>query len=113
MRSPVTEERLREFMKAVGAHAREDGRVYLTGGAIAVLILKIIPENDRILRALPELKEKLQINVELASPADFVPELPDGRIEAPSPRAMDWSPFIITISTHKRFQSSNADIART
>jgi hypothetical protein len=26
--------------------------------------------------ALPELKEKLQINVELASPADFVPELP-------------------------------------
>jgi hypothetical protein len=86
MRSPVTEERLREFMKAVGAHARDEGRIYLTGGASAVLHhwrastvdvdLKIIPEDDRILRALPELKEKLQINVELASPADFVPELP-------------------------------------
>jgi hypothetical protein len=86
MRSPVNERRLREFMQEVAAHARESGRIYLTGGASAVLQhwrestvdidLKIVPENDRILRALPELKEKLHINVELASPSDFVPELP-------------------------------------
>jgi hypothetical protein len=34
---------------------------------------------------LPELKEKLHINVELASPSDFVPELPSW---------VDRSPFI-------------------
>jgi hypothetical protein len=86
MRSPVNERRLREFMREVAAFARESGRIYLTGGASAVLQhwrestvdidLKIVPENDRILRALPELKEKLHVNVELASPSDFVPELP-------------------------------------
>jgi hypothetical protein len=95
MRSPVNERRLREFMREVAAYARESGRIYLTGGASAVLQhwrestvdidLKIVPENDRILRALPELKEKLHVNVELASPSDFVPELP---------RWVDRSPFI-------------------
>jgi hypothetical protein len=38
--------------------------------------LKIIPESDEILRRLPELKERLQLNIELASPGDFIPELP-------------------------------------
>jgi hypothetical protein len=86
MREAVTAPRLREFMRVLAAEAREPGRVYLTGGASAVLHgwregtvdvdLKIVPENDRILRAIPDLKEKLHINVELASPADFVPPLP-------------------------------------
>ena len=85
MREAVTEPRLRAFMRAIAAEAREPGRIYLTGGASAVLRgwregtvdvdIKIAPENDRILRAVPELKEKLQINIELASPADFVPPL--------------------------------------
>ena len=38
--------------------------------------LKIIPESDEILRSLPQLKERLQLNIELASPGDFIPELP-------------------------------------
>lgn len=86
MRAPVDEERLRAFMKAIAAHARQQGRIYLTGGASAVLEkwrsstldidLKIVPENDRLLRAIPELKESLQVNVEFAAPSDFVPELP-------------------------------------
>jgi len=86
MRSPIDETRLRAFMRALASHARESGRVYLTGGASAVLEhwrestvdvdIKIIPEDDRLLRALPDLKESLQINIELASPSDFVPELP-------------------------------------
>jgi hypothetical protein len=38
--------------------------------------LKIIPESDEILRSLPRLKERLQVNIELASPDDFIPELP-------------------------------------
>ena len=62
------------------------GRVYLTGGATAVLLewrdttvdidIKILPEDDRVLRVIPELKEKLGINVELAAPSDFIPPLP-------------------------------------
>jgi hypothetical protein len=95
MREAVTEPRLREFMRAIAAEPREAGRIYLTGGASAVLRgwrdstvdvdLTIVPENDRILRAIPDLKERLHVNVELASPADFVPALPGWE---------DRSPFI-------------------
>ena len=86
MREAVTEPRLRTFMRAIALEAREQGRVYITGGASAVLRgwrtstldvdITIVPEDDRILRAIPALKERLQVNVELASPADFVPPLP-------------------------------------
>ncbi|MBV9440039.1 MAG: hypothetical protein JOZ24_08630 [Candidatus Eremiobacteraeota bacterium] len=35
--------------------------------------LRIDPERDEVLQRLPELKERLSINVELASPVDFIP----------------------------------------
>jgi hypothetical protein len=86
MREAVTEPRLRAFMRAIAAETRESGRIYIAGGASAVLRgwrsstldvdITIVPENDRILRAIPDVKERLQVNVELASPADFVPSLP-------------------------------------
>jgi len=86
MRKPVTEPVVREFMRAIAVEAREPGRIYLAGGASVVLKhwrgstvdidITIIPENDRILRAIPDLKERLQVNVELSSPAHFVPPLP-------------------------------------
>jgi hypothetical protein len=70
-------------MAALGAAADVDARVYFTGGATAVLHgwrsstidvdMKIVPDRDRMYRALPELKERLQINIELASPDDFIP----------------------------------------
>jgi hypothetical protein len=73
-------------MKALSAEAKSPARIYLVGGASAVLLgwrnatidvdLKIIPESDEILRALPKLKEQLKINIELASPDDFIPPLP-------------------------------------
>ena len=93
MREPVTESRLRAFMRAIAAEARTPGRIYLTGGASAVLRhwrdstvdidIKIVPESDQVLRAIPDLKEKLHINVELASPADFVPPLPGWENRSP------------------------------
>jgi len=86
MRKPVTEPVVREFMRAIAAEAREPGRIYLAGGASVVLKhwrrstvdidITIIPENDRILRAIPDLKERLHVNVELSSPTHFVPPLP-------------------------------------
>lgn len=76
-------------MRALGAAAAEDTRVYFTGGATAVLLgwrattididIEIVPDRDDILRMIPSLKESLQINVELASPAHFIPELPGWR----------------------------------
>jgi len=74
-------------MKAIAAVATTPSRVFLVGGATAVLLgwrtstididLKIIPESDEILRSLPTLKERLHLNIELASPDDFIPALPD------------------------------------
>ena len=41
------------------------------------------PEAEELMRALPELKERLGINIELASPPDFIPELPGWRERSP------------------------------
>jgi len=86
MREPVDAGRLMELARTLGREARgAEARIYLTGGASAVLRgwrpttidvdMKIVPDSDSLLRALPELKERLRINVELASPDDFIPEL--------------------------------------
>jgi hypothetical protein len=95
MRDRLNEERLRAFMRALAREAVAEGRVYITGGGSAVLLgwrestldvdLKIIPDHDRLLRAIPALKESLRLNVELASPDDFIPPLPGWE---------DRSPFI-------------------
>jgi hypothetical protein len=86
MRRPVDAERIGRFMRELGGEAEKDLRLYFTGGATAVLIgwrsntldvdVKVDPESDRIFRAFPRLKEKLEINIELAAPDQFIPELP-------------------------------------
>jgi hypothetical protein len=86
MREKVDNARLQEFMKALTASTTTPARVFLVGGATAVLFgwrsstididLKIISESDEILRALPALKERLHVNIELAAPDDFIPALP-------------------------------------
>jgi len=74
-------------MRVLGSSADEDGACYLTGGATAVLLgwrpstidvdIRLVPETERLLRAIQELKDELRINVELASPAEFIP-VPSG-----------------------------------
>ncbi|HEX6047057.1 MAG TPA: DUF6036 family nucleotidyltransferase [Pyrinomonadaceae bacterium] len=86
MREKVSTERLEEFIKAVGRTGKQNARIYFVGGATAVLLgwreatidvdIKMVPELDEILRALPQLKEDLQLNIELASPDDFIPPVP-------------------------------------
>ncbi len=93
MRREVNEQRLRDFLRALGAEAEDALRIYLTGGATAVLYgwrsttidvdLKMDPERDEVFRAIPRLKEELQINVELASPDQFIPELPGWKERSP------------------------------
>jgi hypothetical protein len=74
-------------MRALGREARDEGTCYLVGGATAVLIgwrestvdvdIELEPQQDSVLRAVARLKNEHQINIELASPAQFVP-LPSG-----------------------------------
>lgn len=93
MRPPVDEERVRAFARELARVAKGPVRLYLTGGATAVLEgwrdstvdinVRMEPESDDLYRAIPRLKESLGINIELASPPDFVPELPRWRDRSP------------------------------
>ena len=81
------------FMRRLGEAAAGAGRVYLVGGASAVLIgwrqatvdvdLKLAPEPAGAFEAIARLKDDLAVNVELAAPDDFIPALPDWRIRSP------------------------------
>lgn len=86
MRDLTTEHLIREFMRTFGQRARTPCRVYFTGGATAVLSgwrdstldidIRFEPEMDELYRAIPEIKERLRINIELAAPSDFIPPVP-------------------------------------
>jgi hypothetical protein len=96
MRQLVDAARIRQFMRAIGHQATSPGHAYLVGGACAVLLdwrpstldidLELDPSLEHVLKAIPAIKEDLQVNVELASPGHFIPELPGWR---------DRSPFIV------------------
>lgn len=83
MRDAADLNRIQRFMRELGRRTRESSRVYLTGGATAVLHgwrdstidvdVKLVPERDDLFRAIQDLKETLRLNVELASPVDFIP----------------------------------------
>ena len=86
MRELADASRVGAFLEQLGRRARRPVRLYLAGGATAVLRgwrdttididIKLVPESDELLREIPRLKEALQINVELASPDQFIPALP-------------------------------------
>ena len=73
-------------MARLGRNVRQSASVYFTGGSTAVLRgwrestvdidVLFVPEIDAIFRSLPKLKEDLSVNIELASPPDFIPALP-------------------------------------
>ncbi len=104
MRALADAERLRRLFHELASATEDETAVFVTGGTTAVLLgwrkttvdadLVFIPDRDELYRALPRLKEDLQLNVEIASPAHFIPELPGWR---------DRSPFIAregTVSFH-------------
>lgn len=86
MREKVTALRLHDFIKALGGAATSPVKIFLVGGATAVLLgwrdstidvdLKVVPDSDSILKSLLALKERLEMNIELAAPDDFIPALP-------------------------------------
>lgn len=93
MRPPVDADRVRALARELSHAVRENTTLYLTGGATAVIEgwrastvdvdLRLEPDSDELLRRIASVKNALDINVELASPPDFVPELPDWRDRSP------------------------------
>jgi hypothetical protein len=89
MRRKVTVATLQQFMQELAAAARSPGKVYSTGGVTALLLgfreqtididLKLDPEPQGAFEAIAVLKNRLDINVELASPDDFIPRPGDWR----------------------------------
>jgi hypothetical protein len=89
MRSNVDPQKIEQLMEALGKEARSSGCIYFTGGASALLIgwrnstvdidIRIDPEPLGIFQAIAKLKQELNINIELASPQDFLPSLPQWR----------------------------------
>jgi hypothetical protein len=88
-RDPLDAERIQQILERLGREAKGPGAVYVTGGASALLIgwrqstvdldLKFSPEPEGIFEAIPQIKIELNANIELASPADFIPEVPGWR----------------------------------
>lgn len=85
MRDAADAERIASLARELGRVVAPGTRMYLTGGATAVLEgwrastadidVRFEPDSDAALSRLAEIKERLSLNVELASPLDFLPAL--------------------------------------
>jgi len=86
MRGETDRAKIDAFMTALAQRVNGPGRIYFTGGGTAVLHgwrdttidldLKAEPEPRRFFEAIAALKEEIDLNIELASPDDFLPALP-------------------------------------
>ncbi len=89
MRSTVDPEKIERLMQILGREARGSGCIYFTGGASALLVgwrdstvdvdIRLDPEPPGVFQAIAKIKQDLNINIELASPQDFLPPLPGWR----------------------------------
>ena len=83
MREPVTAQKIERLMEAFARAADARLDIYFVGGTTAVLQgwrdstidvdFVTRPENESLERALPLLKDQLSVNLEMASPIDFIP----------------------------------------
>ncbi len=89
-RQPASRERIERFLHELGSRFKRPGRIYLVGGTTLVLeglreqsvdidlTVQVAPaDHGALMQVIRELKDQLGINVEEASPADFIP-LPAG-----------------------------------
>jgi hypothetical protein len=89
MRGETDREKVERFIAGLAERTTGRGRVYITGGGTAVLQgwrtatidldIKADPEPRNFFEAIAQLKEHIGMNIELAAPDDFIPELPGWR----------------------------------
>ncbi|HXW52932.1 MAG TPA: DUF6036 family nucleotidyltransferase [Myxococcota bacterium] len=89
MRKEIKVAFVKQIFKELAERAKGPGCIYVTGGITAVLFgfrkstvdidLKLLPEPPGIFDAIRDVKDLLNINIELASPDDFIPALPGWR----------------------------------
>lgn len=118
MRSEADAERIRRLARELGRAVAPGTRMYLTGGATAVLEgwrdstvdidVRFEPDSDAALNRIKGLKEELSVNVELASPLDFLPPL-DGwqdrsrfRFREGNLEVFDFDPYSQALSKLQR-----------
>ncbi len=103
MRLTTSKKKLDDFMEAFAAKAKGAGIVYFTGGATALdfgirsqtidVDIKLDPEPKHSFEAIAQIKEELDINVELASPDQFIPPLPNWRERSPLIKKLEQVEF--------------------
>jgi Nucleotidyltransferase of unknown function (DUF6036) len=118
VREAADTEKIERLARELGRVVPRGTRMYLTGGATAVLEgwrestvdidVRFEPDSDTALERIRDLKEELGVNVELASPLDFLPALPgwqdrsrfrlrDGNLEV-----FDFDPYSQALSKLER-----------
>lgn len=118
MRNEADAERIKRLARELGRVVPPGTRMYLTGGATAVLEgwrdstvdidVRFEPDSDAALERVRDLKEELALNVELASPLDFLPPLPDWqarsrfRLREGNLEVFDFDPYSQALSKLQR-----------
>lgn len=93
-RADADRARVRRLLSELGRHGHRGDRIYVSGGTSAIVVgwreftqdvdVRIEAEDDEtLLRAIATLKDRLDLNVELAGPLDFLPEPPGWRERSP------------------------------
>jgi hypothetical protein len=128
VRKSADAERIERLARELGRAVPMGTKMFLTGGATAVLEgwrpstvdvdVRFEPDDDAALRAIAELKERLQVNIELASPLDFLPPLKDWRersrfrFRTGNLEVFDFDPYSQALSKLERgFELDLSDVA--
>ncbi len=118
MRETADAERIERLARELGRVVAPGTRMYLTGGATAVLEgwrestvdvdVRFEPDSDAALERIRDLKDELAVNVELASPLDFLPALPGWqersrfRLREGNLEVFDFDPYSQALSKLER-----------
>ncbi len=129
MRSEADAERIGRLARELGRVVPPGTRMYLTGGATAVLEgwrestvdidVRFEPDADAALERIRDLKEELAVNVELASPLDFLPPLPGWqersrfRLREGNLEVFDFDPYSQALSKLQRGFDLDLDDVRS
>jgi Nucleotidyltransferase of unknown function (DUF6036) len=130
VREAADAERIERLARELGQVVPPGTRMYLTGGATAVLEgwrkstvdidVRFEPDSDAALERIRDLKEELGVNVELASPLDFLPPLPGWqdrsrfRLREGNLEVFDFDPYSQALSKLQRgFELDLEDVRST